>query len=272
VGKAYLGVLVLRPAQAAFSRFANQEISDPNYRQGFRESAKNFTYIVHLAILKNEKNNVYNIYKAILKKNTKSLLYHKLVLIFVFGLTVSSLGKTPTYFALPMTASIPLTIHLQIASASSSLPTLQDFIAWSGAALAHVHHYCPGRLMVRESEPEITIRLVDEQESATLNNAWRHKKGATNILSFPAELPPDVPLALLGDLVICAPLVSQQAIEQQKQPRAHWAHLTIHGTLHLLGYDHLQPQEAEIMEALEITILNRLDFPNPYQLIEIPNV
>ncbi len=105
---------------------------------------------------------------------------------------------------------------------------------------------------------EITIRVVDRTEMAALNHRYRGKIGPTNVLSFPFEAPPGLPLDILGDVVICAPLVLAQAASQGKPPMAHWAHLVIHGTLHLCGYDHQQPQEAEQMESLEQNILTEL--------------
>ena len=110
----------------------------------------------------------------------------------------------------------------------------------------------------------MTIRIVDEAESAMLNQQYRQKSGATNVLSFPADLPEEVDLPLLGDLVICAQLVKSEASAQAKPVKAHWAHLVIHGTLHLLGYDHLDEAEAVQMESLETKLLARLGFADPY--------
>jgi len=109
------------------------------------------------------------------------------------------------------------------------------------------------------------VRLVDAPEMASLNKTYRGKDGPTNVLSFPADLPPDLDLPLLGDIVICAPVVAAEAREQHKSPDAHWAHMAVHGTLHLLGYDHLDENEAITMEALESAILADLHYPCPYQ-------
>jgi probable rRNA maturation factor len=117
---------------------------------------------------------------------------------------------------------------------------------------------------------EVSVRIVDTAEMTTLNQSWRGKAGATNVLSFPANLPAELPVALLGDIVICAPVVAAEAAQQHKAPDAHWAHMTIHGTLHLLGYDHIKEDEATLMEALESAILNELNYPCPYNVKQYP--
>lgn len=116
---------------------------------------------------------------------------------------------------------------------------------------------------------ELTIRIVDEMESAQLNETYRHKKGSTNILSFPFEVPDGMELNLLGDLVICAPVLQREAQEQNKPLHNHWAHIVIHGTLHLLGYDHIEDEDAQEMEAKEIAFLHTLSIPNPYEDTEL---
>nr|WP_305891481.1 rRNA maturation RNase YbeY [Methylomonas sp. SURF-1] len=141
---------------------------------------------------------------------------------------------------------------MQIATESLH-PDAAQFQIWVDAALSGF-----------QQDSEITIRLVDTEESAELNGQYRHKSGPTNILSFPFEAPPGVELDLLGDLVICAPVIAREAAEQGKLPDHHWAHITVHGVLHLLGYDHIEEQDAEQMEALEIDILSRLNIANPY--------
>lgn len=117
---------------------------------------------------------------------------------------------------------------------------------------------------------EVTIRIVDEEEMITLNHTYRHKANPTNVLSFPIGLPDDIPMKvpLLGDIVICASVVSQEAKNQHKSPKAHWAHMIVHGVCHLLGFDHEKEEDARIMEALEIEILNELGFANPYAIEE----
>jgi len=109
---------------------------------------------------------------------------------------------------------------------------------------------------------ECTVRIVSEVEAIELNHQYRGKQGATNILSFPFEN--DLDMDLLGDLVLCAKVVIDEAAEQNKQENAHWAHLLVHGTLHLLGYDHQNETEAEQMESIECSILKELNVPNPY--------
>lgn len=117
--------------------------------------------------------------------------------------------------------------------------------------------------------PEVSIQVVDEPVISELNETYRHKTGPTNVLSFPFEAPPGLPeeeaMSMLGDIIICAQVVSREAKEQGKALQAHWAHMVVHGVLHLLGYDHLEDEEAEAMESLEIQLLSELAFPNPYQ-------
>lgn len=144
---------------------------------------------------------------------------------------------------------------LQIASDAPGLPSDDEFTRWAAAAL--------------EDHPEatLTIRIVDQQESRQLNATYRHRDKPTNVLSFPADLPPEIDLPLLGDIVLCAPLVAEEAQAQGKPERAHWAHLTVHGVLHLLGYDHQSPADAKQMELLEVGILASMGIANPYECV-----
>ena len=119
------------------------------------------------------------------------------------------------------------------------------------------------RRLRAEDNLELIIRIVDEQESAQLNHRYREKTGPTNVLSFPFDAVVPEPLPILGDLVICAPVVAREATQQHKSINAHWAHMIIHGVLHLLGYDHSDEKDSEIMESLETEILLSLDFPAP---------
>lgn len=135
---------------------------------------------------------------------------------------------------------------------------------------AAFRRWCELALRQRSADSEMTIRLVDEAEGRELNNTYRHKDYATNVLSFPADVPDELlDIPLLGDLVICVPVVEREAAEQGKALEAHWAHLVIHGCLHLLGYDHIEDDEAEEMEALERTLLAELGHPDPYADDEI---
>lgn len=153
-----------------------------------------------------------------------------------------------------------LALEFQLATALGDTPSEGQFQHWVMATLKALSYQPPEQLT-----PELTVRLVDPAESEQLNHDYRQQQKPTNVLSFPFESIPGVPLALLGDIIICAPVVRQEAQDQGKQEMAHWAHLTIHGLLHLLGYDHIEDQEAAAMEALEIEILKQLGYPNPYQ-------
>jgi probable rRNA maturation factor len=127
-----------------------------------------------------------------------------------------------------------------------------------------IEHWVNTALQGRNQDSEIVVRIVDEDESAQLNKQYRHKVGATNILSFPADLPDEIGLNLLGDLVVCAPVVANEALKQHKKTEDHWAHIIIHGVLHLLGYDHLNDNDANVMETKEIELLAQLKINNPY--------
>lgn len=144
-------------------------------------------------------------------------------------------------------------LELQIESTVTGLPAEAEFRSWVDAAAEGV-----------DPETEIVIRVVDVEESAALNATYRGKSGPTNVLSFPFEAPPETGIKMLGDLVICAPVVQAEAGDQDKPPVAHWAHMVVHGTLHLRGFDHIDSDDAEIMESLERDILARLGFPDPY--------
>ena len=111
---------------------------------------------------------------------------------------------------------------------------------------------------------QVGIRIVDETESQSLNREYRGKDKPTNVLSFPMELPEEIEETILGDLVICASVVAKEAEQQHKNPEAHWAHMVIHGVLHLQGYDHLTDEQANVMETLEIQYLEELGYSNPY--------
>ncbi|TVQ89882.1 MAG: rRNA maturation RNase YbeY [Chromatiaceae bacterium] len=237
-------------------------------------------------------------------------------------------GGTLTTAATALAQSHPeLALDLQLAATNTVAPATEEFTAWCRAAIATAVPHRSGPL-------ELTIRIVDEAEGASLNQRYRDRAGATNVLAFPFEPPPGLELAatsapvpaglphlagppdptdprdqadladlawdpgvvavadwhgnadqptpdaappcvpdlsgLLGDLVICAPVVQREATAQGKPARAHWAHLTVHGILHLLGYDHTEPAAAATMEALETAILDGLGFPPPYETDDAP--
>ena len=145
-------------------------------------------------------------------------------------------------------------IHLDRESAASGLPAVRSIRSWVRAALD-----------AGAGCGDIAVRIVDEAEMRALNARYRHKDYATNVLAFPAELPPGVDVPLLGDIVVCAPVGRRVAAEQSKAVRAHWAHMLVHGTLHLLGHDHERPRAATAMEALEKRVLATLGYPDPYR-------
>lgn len=145
-------------------------------------------------------------------------------------------------------------VIIQIASANPHIPDAGQLKAWAEAAYP-----------AATAHTEVVLRIVAPSESARLNQTYRHKSGPTNVLSFPFEAPPGVPVDILGDVIICAEQVEQEASEQGKSLLAHWAHLVIHGLLHLQGHDHQTEAEARIMEQKEIAILDTLGFSNPYE-------
>jgi len=147
-----------------------------------------------------------------------------------------------------------ITLDLQVACNADNLPTTEQFKLWVETALSGYG-----------KDFELTIRLTDIEESKSLNHQYRHQDKPTNVLSFPFEVPEGIELNLLGDLIICADIVVQEALQQNKQQFAHWAHMVIHGCLHLLGYDHIEDDDATEMETLEIKLLSTLKIANPYQ-------
>jgi probable rRNA maturation factor len=148
-----------------------------------------------------------------------------------------------------------LEVGVSYAAPRRGVPASASFRRWVEAALHGARH--------RESA-ELSIRIVGAREGRALNRQYRGKDYPTNVLSFPVELPLGVASPLLGDLVICAPVVMREAREQHKVPRDHYAHLTVHGVLHLLGFDHQDERDAIQMEALETRILAALGIADPY--------
>ena len=149
-------------------------------------------------------------------------------------------------------------LEIQRVSTAINAPEDDQFQRWINAVPAG-----------QDCQFSLTIRIVDEHEAQHFNREFRNKDYATNVLSFPADLPEGLPVKIrqsqLGDLLICAPVVAREAMEQHRPENDHWAHLTIHGILHLLGYDHEQLDEAAVMESLETEILAQLGISDPYQ-------
>jgi len=150
-----------------------------------------------------------------------------------------------------------MSIHVDIqAACTEPVPQDQDICRWVS---------CTINTVTDTDEAEVSVRLVAESEMGELNHQYRGKSGSTNVLSFPADLPADLQLPLLGDIVVCPAVVIREAQQQHKTTQQHWAHMLVHGSLHLLGYDHIEDDQAEQMEALEISILQSLGCPSPYE-------
>ncbi len=151
-------------------------------------------------------------------------------------------------------------IEIQYAISSDGLPTEAELTLWAQAALNSI----------ADSTGEITLRVVDAEETRALNHSYRGKDSPTNVLSFPFEMPEGLPLAaqdlILGDIALCADVIAEESQEQNKVLTHHWAHMVVHGVLHLLGFDHIGDSDAAIMEKLEIDILASLGIPDPYHL------
>ncbi|AIY65295.1 MAG: rRNA maturation RNase YbeY [Pseudoalteromonas spongiae] len=145
-------------------------------------------------------------------------------------------------------------LDLQIAHEFDNLPTFEQFEQWANKALASL-----------KPDAELTIRISDASESQQLNHEYRGKNKPTNVLSFPFEAPPGIELPLIGDLIICPEIVLQESIEQEKGFHDHFAHMVIHGCLHLMGYDHIDSEEALEMESLEKQLLADLNIDDPYR-------
>ena len=146
-----------------------------------------------------------------------------------------------------------ISVDLQIATLSKNIPAPGEIERWVCTALSDIR-----------DNAEMTVRIVDEVEATELNKRWRQANGPTNVLSFPVDGNEAFVPELLGDIVICAPVIEKEAESQKKSIQAHWAHMVVHGTLHLLGFDHGNDTDAEKMETLEIQILDKLGITNPY--------
>jgi probable rRNA maturation factor len=149
---------------------------------------------------------------------------------------------------------MPYQIDVEVNSSNTNIPSIENIERWISATLQSDEL----------NQAEVSVYIVDEAESQELNAQYRGKDKPTNVLSFPADIPEEVGVPLLGDLVVCAPVVEREAQAQGKTLDAHWAHMLVHGTLHLLGYDHVEDDEADVMEALETRLITQLDFPAPY--------
>jgi probable rRNA maturation factor len=155
---------------------------------------------------------------------------------------------------------MPHHIDLQVACTADELPSQSQLQLWVETALSTASQ--------ATQTFELTIRLVELEESQQLNSQFRGQDKPTNVLSFPFEVPEGLTLNLLGDLVICVDIMKNEAKSQNKKLFDHWAHLVIHGCLHLLGFDHISDAEAEEMEAIEVAALAKLNINNPYLLSE----
>jgi probable rRNA maturation factor len=148
---------------------------------------------------------------------------------------------------------VAVRIALQFACRERSTPTAAEIRSWIKTTLRGLR-----------KDAELTVRIVDMKEGSKLNRRWRRRAGPTNVLAFPSQGVPDLAPAFMGDIVICAPVVKREAAQQRKELIAHWAHVVVHGVLHLLGFEHDRKKPAAAMEAMEIRILKKLGFNNPY--------
>lgn len=144
-------------------------------------------------------------------------------------------------------------VDIQRATNTPDIPENRQLRKWARTALSDY-----------DKDAELTIRIVDEEEGTELNRKWRKAKGPANVLSFSYEDNNRIAGGLLGDIIICAPVIRREALEQKKSLASHWAHMVIHGTLHLLGYDHIKTEDAREMERLEIRLLESLGYTDPY--------
>ncbi len=152
---------------------------------------------------------------------------------------------------------MPIDVDVQYATDGPDLPDKSQLKHWVETALEDL-----------QENAVLTIRIVDEDEATQLNEQWRKSQGPTNVLSFVYEGEPEIAPNLLGDIVVCAPVVAREAKQQNKNIDAHWAHMVIHGVLHLNGFDHIKPEDADCMESLEIKILEELNYNNPYLITQ----
>lgn len=148
-------------------------------------------------------------------------------------------------------------VELQVATVDQEgIPTEETLEKWAQTAL---------EIGGRNTDAELTVRIVGCDEIRALNGIYRHKDKPTNILSFPFECPPEVDLPLIGDLIVCLEVLKKEAAEQKKTVEEHFAHLIVHGCLHLIGYDHIEETDAKIMEPLEVKAVKALGYDDPYK-------
>ncbi len=171
-----------------------------------------------------------------------------------------------------MKSDFTLYLDLQLMVTSDSLPDKEKIKSWIRQALLVEQAESGLNLETDKSchdAYELTLRIVDKDEIQSLNQTYRHIDKPTNVLSFPFEIPSDIPVqmpvSLLGDLIICHDVIVEEAMQQSKTLEAHWTHMVVHGVLHLKGYDHINDDQATIMESLEIKILESLHISNPYE-------
>ena len=147
-------------------------------------------------------------------------------------------------------------VHVQLAVQDGAIPKKATIVSWIGTIVQMIPHHLT----------QITVRVVSENEMLNLNTRFRGDKTPTNVLSFPSEEKPDVKKGYSGDIAVCAAVVRSEAVAQDKALDAHWAHMVIHAVLHLCGYDHVNDAEATAMEALEVQVLEKLGFADPYRM------
>ena len=160
--------------------------------------------------------------------------------------------------------SVSIEVDYQVGSDVSAdiyIPDEQLVTSWIEAVIKEIKY---------ENPVQVSFCVVNKQEITTLNNKYRNMNKTTNVLSFPYESMPGIEVPLLGDIVVCAEVVNEEAQQQNKSLPQHWAHMVVHGLLHLLGYDHIEDADAQIMESVEIQVLSNIGFSNPYGEINIP--
>lgn len=151
-----------------------------------------------------------------------------------------------------MPVIVELAVSESVESRDADIPDENSFQRWAESAC------------MDDDDVITSMQIVSRDEMQQLNKTWRGKNKATNVLSFPMQLPDELDIKLLGDLALCADVIAEEAVEQGKSVMAHWAHMVVHGMLHLQGYDHVNDAEAEVMESMEVDILGKLGFDNPY--------